>query len=657
MAGFLTLHNDSVVNSHFPLLATSYVIVLLTAFWALWPATSGGFLFDDYPNLLTLKELGGISGFDDLRTFVFSGSAGPTGRPLAMLSFLIEDNAWPGNPAAYKYTNLLIHLLNATLLTWAGLLLGRMYGFSEKQAQRLAVINAAIWLLHPLFISTVFYIVQRMALLATLFCLGGITGYLYGRIQLQRRKRGAYLWMTLSITLGTLLGVLSKENAALLPLLIATIEYCAPKQDIRPARSFRIIFLWAPSLAIAGYLLSQIDLQSNIWPIRPFDQAQRLLTEPRVLWDYLGSLFIPHIEEAGLYKDNIQISTDWLRPTTTIWAITGLIVVLGVAFANRRKYPLISLAIFFYLAGHLLESSVIGLELYFEHRNYLPSIFLFLPVAQALLGLRRWTSRPVTGAIVVAILGVITLMAHQRAQLWGNPNKLKAYWALASPDSPRAQNSLAAVYYNLGDKHKALQILSEAINRRPDSAMLNIARLQHLVYSDLATPEDFTLAAQRLTHQPFNVETLSITRELIKTITTKKTAPWQRASAFEILTALKKNPRYAPLLPVKQLIPYLEGRLDIASRLPDKALRQYLTTMKYNQDFKVIMLMVAELASAGYPQQAMSLLRNATITGKLKEHDSIFVLQPSHRKEIARIRQLLLRDLNIDSPKDAEGKS
>lgn len=637
--------NNDKLNSSSPFPAAAFFLVLLAALWLLWPGTGGGFLFDDYPNLQPLKELGGIHDLDDLRTFVFGGGAGPTGRPLAMLSFLIEDNAWGGNPTSYKYTNLLLHLLNGCLLAWAGLLLGRLYGLSEDRAQQLAVFNAAIWLLHPLFISTVFYIVQRMAILATLFCLAAITGYLHGRLLLQKRPRSAYLWMGLSIALGTLLGVLSKENAALLPLLILVIEFCAPQHEPRPARAFRAIFLWLPSFAVGLYLLSRVNLDPGIWPTRSFDQVERLLTEPRILWEYLANLLVPHIEEAGLYRDNIRISTGWLQPVTTLWAVLGLLAVTIGAFLARKRYPLLSLGILFYLTGHLVESSVIGLEIYFEHRNYLPAAFLFLPVGHAILGLERWTSRPVVALTSMSLIALMGLMAHQRAQLWGDSIQLKAYWALANPDSPRAQNSLAAVYYNLGRTEEALRTLDRAIERSPDSALLNISRLQHLVYNGKATSTEFTQTADRLRRQSFNIEALSLTRELVTAIIDHNKPGWEREGARRLLQAFKTNAAYAQQIPVKQLVPYLEGRLDLAGNAPDAALHNYSTTLKYNHQFKVIMLMVAELAGAGYPQQALTLLRKAASSGALDTNEHLFTLQPTYRNEIKRIRQLLLRDL------------
>lgn len=646
--------STSEAKNGFPLTSASFACALLAALWALWPGTAGNFLFDDYHNLNALKELGGITSLDDLKTFVFSGSAGPTGRPLAMLSFLIEDNAWPSNPTAYKTTNLLIHVLNGSLLAWAGLLLGRLYGLSEKRAQQLAIFNAAIWLLHPLFVSTVFYIVQRMALLAATFCLAGIAGYLHGRLQLTSRPVAAYLWMGSSLALGTLLGVLSKENAALMPLLLLTIEFCAPRQKPRPTRAFRLFTLWLPSLALGGYLISRIDLRPDIWPNRPFDQVQRLLTEPRILWEYLGSLFIPHIEHSGLYRDNLQISTGWLDPPSTFWAILALAILSVAAVLTRRSYALFSVAILFFLAGHLLESSVIGLELYFEHRNYLPAVFLFLPLGQALFKLDRWVSKPLLLIVMLSIVSMMGFMAHQRAHLWGDNDRLKIYWALSNPDSPRAQNALAAFYYNLGNREEAIDVLKRAIKRNPDSALLTMSLLQHRIYGGTATHQDMIDAADALKHQKYSSEALSITQKLVLNLATQDFPRWQLKAAFKLLASYMGNPRYAPVSATRQMVPYLWGRLELAEGRPDEALNSYETAISARPPIKAILLMVAELASTGYPEHALSLLRTASDSGLLNEQDSQFKLQPSYFEDINRIRELLLRDLKEETESNSE---
>ena len=200
-----------------------FIGVILTCLMVYFVGLKGGFIFDDYPNLEPLGTYGTIDSWDKVRNFLSSGFAGPTGRPISLASFLINDNTWPSIAYSFKYTNIMIHLLNGVLLYWAILLLLRNYNYKEQQAIWIALIASGIWLLHPYFVSTTLYVVQRMAQLATLFTLIGIIGYLKARLLLAHKPILAYFYMALSIGLCTILATYSKENGALLPLLILVL--------------------------------------------------------------------------------------------------------------------------------------------------------------------------------------------------------------------------------------------------------------------------------------------------------------------------------------------------------------------------------------------------------------------------------------------------
>ena len=109
------------------------------------------------------------------------------------------------------------------------------------------------------------------------------------------------------------------------------------------------------------------------------------MTEPRVLCIYLSQLFYPVPTRLSIEHDIIY-STSLIRPWTTLPAILGVFFLIGLAGRQMRRRPMLSFAILFFFLNHAVESSVLPLELIFEHRNYLPSMFLFVPVA---IGLQR----------------------------------------------------------------------------------------------------------------------------------------------------------------------------------------------------------------------------------------------------------------------------
>jgi hypothetical protein len=330
------------------ILGVSFLLVLCLSFSVYSIGLKGNFLFDDYPNLQDLGTYGVIDSWDKVKAFVSNGFAGPTGRPVSLASFLIDANTWPADPFSFKYTNLMIHLLNGLLLFWSTLLLLQYYKYKSDQATWMAVVAASVWVLHPYFVSTTLYVVQRMAQLALLFSLVGIIGYLKGCLVIHYQPRKAYALMTIFLVLGTLLATFSKENGALLPLLILVIEFCNPHKNNKPIWQWRAIFLWLPSLAIVMLLAKYITFSDNPWPNRNFNMIERLYSEARIVTEYLYNLFIPQIELKGLYQDGFLVSKSITQPISTLYSIFFLFILLSSAFYLRKNYPLYALAVLFF---------------------------------------------------------------------------------------------------------------------------------------------------------------------------------------------------------------------------------------------------------------------------------------------------------------------
>ncbi|MCF8075236.1 MAG: hypothetical protein K9K87_03585, partial [Desulfotignum sp.] len=62
--------------------------------------------------------------------------------------------------------------------------------------------------------------------------------------------------------------------------------------------------------------------------------------------------------------------------------------------------------------NHTVESSVLPLELLFEHRNFLPSLFLFLPVAAGFKWLINYysTKKTMTGLLIGFITVLVAML-------------------------------------------------------------------------------------------------------------------------------------------------------------------------------------------------------------------------------------------------------
>lgn len=619
--------------------ATFLAAIVSVALAAYWPGIQGGFLFDDFPNLDAMGALGGISNWETFNAFVFSGWSGPTGRPIALASFLLDDNTWPSHAPWFKLTNLYIHILCGLLLCWATLLLMRnLKNLSEQQAQWIAVLTCAFWLLHPYMVSTTLYVVQRMAQLATLFSLAGITLYLYGRLQLSLKPMRGYLLMTFGIGAGTLLATFSKENGALLPLLILVIEFCLPKDNNKPIWQWRALCLWLPSLAIAVLMARYVNFSDNPWPNRNFNMVERLLTETRIVCEYLFHLFVPRIEGNGLYQDGYVVSTSLVNPISTLFSLLTLLVLFISAFLVRKKAPLITLALLFFFAAHVMESTVVGLELYFEHRNYLGALFLFLPIAYYSVTL--YGKQKVTSLVVVMILLVLSGMTYLRASLWGNNDKLGLYWVQSATESPRAINSMAAFYMNNGQYEKANTYLEQQSERLTQSSLLTARLLLQKVYVQVATEQDFIDAGKRLKEQQFDAQTVKGVRTVVEKVIEGSNQDYAYYS-LALLASMQESPVYNQFPLFIRLQHYLRGQLYLYLAQPEQAYTEYSLAMQHYNETDAALAMVAEVATAGYSAEALLLLEQANQVLEQQENRKLKRSRASYKHDIKLLQSAL----------------
>ncbi len=458
------------------LLPGLYVATLLAFTWMVYsPGFSGSFLFDDFSSLSQLGNYGTIDNPESLWLYLLGNFSGPTGRPVSMLSFLLDARDWPTDPEPFKRTNILIHLLNSLVLfaLIRKLTLALKHDFTT--ATSVALLATALWLLHPLWVSTTLYAVQRMAQLSTLFTLLGLWLYTSTRLKYPPTLTIKMLIGTgLAVGLMGMLAVLSKENGALLPLLVITVEMTVLKVNdqnngligSRWFRHWRLLLLGLPTLLLIGYLAMQLRplLEGNPG-IRNFTPLERLLTQGRILWEYLFHLILPRPNTGGLFNDDIIVSTSLFHPWYTIVAWGTWLAIMIWALFNRTKHPAMALAILFFLCGHLLESSFIQLELYFEHRNYLPAALLGFPVAL------WWITRPIKGLAQylppLGILMVFALITGIRANLWGQPFLQAISWAQINPESPRTQIYLADKWRQTNNLKEAERLNAKAITLSP----------------------------------------------------------------------------------------------------------------------------------------------------------------------------------------------
>jgi len=635
------------------------IIITLFTFRIYSPGLQGGFLFDDYYNLAEMSHYGDPHDWNAAKKFVTNGGAGPTGRPIALASFLLhadnwtEEAGWLGNAEPFKRVNLYIHLLCGLLLFVVIRLLLKSYGYAQQKMEWIAVLATSLWLIHPLFVSTTLYVIQRMAQLPLLFSLIAMIGYLKGRALIEYKPLMAYGLMTVSIGLGTLLATFSKENGALLPLLILVIEFCNPQRVGKPIWQWRAVCLWLPSVAIAVLLIRYIDFSKDLWPNRSFNQVERLWSEGRIVTDYLRWLWMPRIEGSGLLQDGFIVSRGWLSPVSTLFSALFLLSLLIASFVVRKRYPLISLAILFFFAAHLMESTVLGLELYFEHRNYIAAIFMFLPLAAGLCALSEKIQPKVVVLISILILTLFAWMTWQRSVLWSDNDKLEFFWAQNNPNSERGQAFMAKYLSDRGKYDEAHHLLVQALKQHPQSGLIAFQMLQQKIKAGTASTEDFSELQMHITTHRSDPQALIRARDItVMIIGNEKNTAMYAKPMLKILDALiEPNSPYKDVPNLEAMILVLKGLLSVALAQPELGYKYYDQAIRLDPDMNKSMAMVADLGNHGYQQLALKLLNIAELEYRKQPDSELTKSRAFFNQEIGQLRRNLIIDLQRDHEK------
>jgi len=467
---------DSTANAVF---IAAFLLLLMIAWWIYQPGINGPLLLDDWDNLSVL-ESSPVNDWNSLRSFVFGNASGPTGRPVSMLSFLLDGQSWPIDVASFKQTNILIHLLCALSLLVLALCVFHSLGVKRSRITLLAFLSTSIWVLHPLNVSTVLYLIQRMTQLVTLFSMLGLICFFLGRVLIIRDVAKGMSLLCLALFPFGLLAVLAKENGVLLLASFVVIELTL-FQKLETNKAYTRWFGFGvilPLCLFAIYLAATFLSSIEDYNFRYFSLLERLLTEPRILIHYLSNIFFPQIGSFGLYHDDIVVSTTLWQPLTTILSMACILSLLVLSVRVRTNEPMLSFAVLWFFVWHFLESSYLPLELYFEHRNYLPMIGPILAGTYYLMraiDLVSWKYFPrfLMAPVVVWVL-FLSSLTFQLTKLWGGSGALISHWAEQHPESIRAQSDLASILADIGGARQGLTRLQPLLELYPKDITLHL---------------------------------------------------------------------------------------------------------------------------------------------------------------------------------------
>ncbi len=419
---------------------------------------NGPFLLDDISNLSTLANVG--LSFESMSGFILGNESGPLGRPVSMATFLINLDNWPDKPYFFKLFNLILHLTNGLLI----------YNFTFKlipiltpkiskgNVFSIALFSTAIWLIHPFHVSTTLYVIQRMTQLSTLFSMLALITFLNNILLFSNATKLSQLILPASkIFLLFLLAIFSKENAVQLISALFIISLLIKSKEMG---AYFNAWLWLLGLVTLIYILYiiQYSWPSPTYEIKGFTLWERLMSQSRVLFSYITQIILPRSWQMSLNHDDFLLSTDITTPISTLTsciALTGIITSLFF-----KTHVIYKFSVAWFLNWHLIESTILPLDIYFEHRNYLPSLGPIIGLVYCVH--QTWFfKRRIHKIILYFFCSLLSFQTFTLVQKWSSEEDLYYHWLVNHPSSKLTYLNLHGYYLKTGQLDVAHRLLSK----------------------------------------------------------------------------------------------------------------------------------------------------------------------------------------------------
>jgi hypothetical protein len=453
----------------FALGSLTALAIAVLVFFIYASALRGPFVFDDRQILenpsLRLTEL-------SMESVARAASEGTNrSRFVANLSFALNYYFHEFDVFWFRLVNILIHFASGLLLyhlVKTTLALPTLRGWIARHRE-VAFFATLLWLVHPIAPQSVAYVVQRMNSMASMFYVLSLLLYVRARLAASGRTR----WILFAgCAISAVLALGSKETAATLPVFIFIYEWYF-LQDLRwdwlKRKAIPLAGLMGLSLGIAVAFLGRNPLDRILsgYGQRDFTLVERVLTEFRVVIHYIGIILFPHPSRLSLNHD-FPLSDSLLSPITTLLSMGLIALMSGVAVYTARNHRLVSFCIVWFLGNLVIESSIIPLEIIFEHRTYLPAMFGLALLVTLVYRYLPWPW--VRIALLSAGVIVCSVWAQERSKVWADDLTLWGDIVEKQPTLARGHLGLGVVLKQRGEQEKAFESYKKAVDLDPQYA-------------------------------------------------------------------------------------------------------------------------------------------------------------------------------------------
>ena len=403
-------------------------------------------------------------------------------RLLPMLTFVVDVKFGGARMAAFHLTNIIIHILATfsllfllqSLMLFPKVDTALSLGDNKNSSIILVIFVVGLWSLSPVQTNAVTYIVQRMTSLTTLFYFLSFAGYLRGRFYYNRDGlTGKTLFFYLLAAIALLCSILSKEIFATWPVMVLLAEWLLVEESglLRFLQKYKKMVMASVGLFVLllgfkfyhGWLLGG-------YGHRHFTLSERLLTELRIVVSYCGILLLPLPRWLNLEHD-VALSTSLFSPISTFFSLILIVLIIAAAWKIRDKKPLITFAVVWFFINLLIESTLIPLELKFEHRLYLPSAGFYLALVLLIRELYLYfygdylsvDGSKLLVAVAVIICSGLSFLTYTRNIVWADTVSLYQDCIAKAPNKARTHSNLATAWLKKGELEKGRAEAEKAI--------------------------------------------------------------------------------------------------------------------------------------------------------------------------------------------------
>ncbi len=431
--------------------------------------------FDDAPNILNNPNahLTSLS-WKNIKKSVYVNVTGHEylNRPLARLSFALNYYFGKQNVFGYHVVNFAVHYVATIFLflfIYNTLQLPIFNSRHNKTAYAIALLSVFLWATHPIQVTAVTYIIQRMASMAGMFYIMAMFFYLKGRTATGTMKQAVHYALC---GVAAIFAFASKENAAMLPMSLFIYDLFLiqgpTKENIK--KNLKVIVLPLMIALVLGYFYVGQSSILDEYNSRPFSLAERLLTEPRVIIFYISLLLYP-ISSRLTFLHDITISTSVFTPWSTLPAICMIVITIVLALKICRKRPLIAYCIFFFFLNHVIEGSIIPLELIYEHTNYLPSMLFFVPLSILFVSFLDFFSynksiQSLGSVMLILLFAAQGHTTYLRNSIFKNSVTLWSDNITKAPNLNRPHHGLGGALLAIGNYEEGLNELQKALTSK-----------------------------------------------------------------------------------------------------------------------------------------------------------------------------------------------